>query len=123
MKLRRRSRIPASAGARVESLLADAADARRAFRPDHPWQFLEDAHVLSQPWVRPHVRVHVAMLSLGWSQRDRSEDLWPSTSCSSIGGRPSRHGTQVAANDHIAQPMYSDHPTLARRRRQDGSNT
>ena len=37
------------------------------------WRHLEDAHVLSQPWARPHIRVHVAMLSVGWRTRDRSE--------------------------------------------------
>lgn len=73
MKLRRRNPMPVPVDDRLESLLADAAGARHAGHPDQAWQFLEDAHVLSQPWVRPHLRVHVAMLSFGWSQRDRTE--------------------------------------------------
>lgn len=34
------------------------------------WELLEDAHVLSQPWAIPHVRVHAAMLVAGWKARD-----------------------------------------------------
>lgn len=37
------------------------------------WQLLEDAHVLSQPWVWPHVRVHGHMLVTGWKARDVRE--------------------------------------------------
>lgn len=40
---------------------------------DRAWALLEEAHVLSQPWARPHVRVHLAMLGLGWRTRDRRE--------------------------------------------------
>lgn len=73
MKPPRRNPIPTPVGDKISSLLTHATGARSAGRPDHAWQFLEDAHVLSQPWVRPHIRVHVAMLSLGWSLRDRGE--------------------------------------------------
>ena len=37
------------------------------------WRKLEDAHVLSQPWIRPHVRVHAHMLALSLRDRDARE--------------------------------------------------
>ena len=37
------------------------------------WALLEEAHVLSQPWAWPHIKVHAAMLALGWRTRDRRE--------------------------------------------------
>ncbi|MFO0575856.1 MAG: DUF3703 domain-containing protein [Polyangia bacterium] len=37
------------------------------------WRALERAHVLSQPFAWPHVRVHAAMLRLGWKRRDSRE--------------------------------------------------
>lgn len=37
------------------------------------WAALERAHILSQPWVRPHLRVHVSMLRLALHQRDARE--------------------------------------------------
>lgn len=73
MKPPRLNPIPIPVRRRIELLLTHAAAARSAGRPDQAWQFLEDAHVLSQPWVRPHIRVHVAMLSLGWLLRDGNE--------------------------------------------------
>ncbi|MFP5488555.1 MAG: DUF3703 domain-containing protein, partial [Acidimicrobiia bacterium] len=40
-----------------------------------PWPLLERAHIASQPWARPHTRVHAAMLGVAWRQRDRHELL------------------------------------------------
>lgn len=40
---------------------------------DHPWPSLGRAHLLSQPWAWPHTRVHLAMLRLALTQRDRRE--------------------------------------------------
>ena len=40
---------------------------------DRAWGLLEEAHVLSQPWAWPHIKVHAAMLRLGWRTRDRRE--------------------------------------------------
>jgi hypothetical protein len=44
--------------------LADPAEAREA---------LATAHILSQPWAWPHVRVHLAMLGLALRTRDGRE--------------------------------------------------
>lgn len=60
----------------VQRLAADLAGAKTAAsagKVDRAWALLEEAHVLSQPWAGPHVRVHLAMLSLAWRTRDRSE--------------------------------------------------
>lgn len=38
-----------------------------------PWPTLEQAHLLSQPWAWPHIRVHIAMLRHALHQRDRRE--------------------------------------------------
>lgn len=64
---------PAHVANHIDSLLRDSARHAAHRDTEAAWRLLEDAHILSQPWVRPHLRVHVAMLSLGWSQRDRAE--------------------------------------------------
>lgn len=69
----KRRRLPSTLGQHINDLLDEAAALRSRRDIDAAWRLLEDAHVLSQPWVRPHLRVHVAMLSLGWSQRSRAE--------------------------------------------------
>lgn len=69
----KRRRLPSTLGQHINDLLDEAAALRARREINAAWMLLEDAHVLSQPWVRPHLRVHVAMLSLGWSQRNRSE--------------------------------------------------
>ena len=58
-----------------------ARTARDSGNWDLCWSVLEDAHVLSQPWVWPHVRVHAAMLAAGWRARDAREvpDTLPQT--------------------------------------------
>jgi len=70
--LLRRRPLPEAIGQQTDDLLRSAVGVRGS-DSEAAWGLLEDAHVLSQPWVRPHVRVHIAMLSLGWSQRDRAE--------------------------------------------------
>ena len=40
---------------------------------DRCWSLLEDAHVLSQPWVWRHVRVHGSMFVAAIVQRDVRE--------------------------------------------------
>jgi len=62
-------------GSQINRLLEDAENARTADDSEGAWQKLSDAHVLSQRWMRQHLRVHWAMLTLGWSERDRSEVL------------------------------------------------
>ena len=49
-------------------LAGDLTQARAAFAHRDSvtgWQLLEEAHVLSQPWAWPHVRVHLSMLAAG----------------------------------------------------------
>ena len=70
---RQRRPIPTAVRATIDELVRSARSARNDNNSVEAWRCLEDAHVLSQPWVRPHVRVHLAMLSLGWAQRDRRE--------------------------------------------------
>ena len=65
--------LPVALGQHLDDLLDEAAGLRASREVDEAWRLLEDAHVLSQPWARPHLRVHMAMLSLGWSQRNRAE--------------------------------------------------
>jgi len=64
--------LPDALRQEIDRILEEAATERQTDL-DAAWRLLEDAHVLSQPWVRPHMRVHLAMLSLGWAQRDRGE--------------------------------------------------
>lgn len=58
---------------RIATNLTEARAARQQGDWDHCWHLLEDAHVLSQPWARPHVRVHWAMLVAGWQAGDIRE--------------------------------------------------
>jgi len=37
------------------------------------WRLLEDSHILSQPWVIPHLQVHASMLVSGYEERDHRE--------------------------------------------------
>ncbi len=39
------------------------------------WDHLERAHILSQPWAWPHVKVHVLMLRQGLRDRDHREAI------------------------------------------------
>ncbi|MGA1260345.1 MAG: DUF3703 domain-containing protein [Ilumatobacteraceae bacterium] len=57
----------------IRQNLDQARTARDSGNWDLCWSVLEDAHVLSQPWVWPHVRVHAAMLAAGWRARDARE--------------------------------------------------
>lgn len=65
--------MPATVAERLGADLASARDDGRTGDHDAAWALLEEAHVLSQPWAWPHVKVHVAMLALGWRTRDRRE--------------------------------------------------
>ena len=61
----------------IRKRLADDLEQSRAWESaaqiDAAWAALEEAHILSQPWAGPHVRVHVTMLGLAWRLRDRRE--------------------------------------------------
>ncbi len=50
--------------AKLDELLAQSAAAAGSGDVEAAWRALEDGHVLSQPWARPHVRVHWGMLVL-----------------------------------------------------------
>lgn len=50
--------------ARLGEVLAESAAAAESGDAEAAWRSLEDGHVLSQPWARPHIRVHWAMLVL-----------------------------------------------------------
>ena len=47
--------------------------ARRAGDLDRAFHHLERAHILGQRATWPHVRTHIAMLTIGWRRRDRRE--------------------------------------------------
>jgi hypothetical protein len=66
-------RMPVAVRDRIEGDLRSAQLATTNGMIDEAWALLENAHVLSQPWARPHVKVHAAMLVLGWHTRDRAE--------------------------------------------------
>lgn len=53
--------------------MATARDARRVGDAEAAWAALEDAHVLSQPWVWPHLRTHSAMFVLAAQTHDTRE--------------------------------------------------
>lgn len=67
-----RRAMPEAVSARIRTSLATARvnlDGSRGA----VWSALEDAHILSQPWAWPHIKVHAAMLRLAWRSRDRRE--------------------------------------------------
>jgi hypothetical protein len=66
-------RAPEPVDRRIKELIADARRDSRAGEVEDAWARLADAHVLSQPWPVPHVRVHAAMLGMGWRTRDAGE--------------------------------------------------
>ena len=67
--------MPAAVADRLAEDLATARTAVESGDVRRSWELLEEAHVLSQPWAWPHVRVHAAMLALGWRTRNRREVL------------------------------------------------
>ena len=67
-------RIPAPMDEEISARIVGAGAASRHDVAE-AWSLLEDSHVLSQPWASAHVRIHLAMLRLGWRTRDRREVL------------------------------------------------
>lgn len=57
----------------IQDELDQAVRAETRGDPDAAWRHLERAHILSQPFGVPHVRVHLAMLGLGWRRSDTRE--------------------------------------------------
>ena len=58
---------------RLQQNLIESRQARKSKDFDCCWALLEDAHVLSQPWARLHVRVHGSMFVAAVVQRDVRE--------------------------------------------------
>jgi hypothetical protein len=58
---------------RLQQNLLESRQARESKDFDRCWTLLEDAHVLSQPWARLHVRVHGSMFVTAVVQRDVCE--------------------------------------------------
>lgn len=73
--MRRRPLLNATVRVRIDELVGGATHAHAIGDRHDAWRQLEDAHVLSQPWVRPHLRVHAKMLHLAWRERDGREVL------------------------------------------------
>lgn len=65
--------IPTAISERLTADLAAARDETKSGNEAAAWMLLEEAHVLSQPWAWPHIKVHFEMLALGWHTRDRRE--------------------------------------------------
>jgi pimeloyl-ACP methyl ester carboxylesterase len=55
---------PSTIRSRIAGDVAEARAAARREGPDRAWRLLEEAHILSQPYAMPHVRVHLAMLGV-----------------------------------------------------------
>lgn len=61
--------------AAFEAELREATEAEAGGAVTRAWRHLERAHVLSQAYAGPHVRVHGRMFAFGWRRRDVRE-LW-----------------------------------------------
>lgn len=57
----------------IQTELTAAAQAEQRGDRDDAWRYLERAHILSQPFAGPHLRVHLAMLAFGWRTGDVRE--------------------------------------------------
>jgi hypothetical protein len=57
----------------IQNELTEADGAERRGDLGAAWHHLERAHILSQPFGMPHVRVHLAMLGLGFRTGDARE--------------------------------------------------
>ncbi|RZV43371.1 MAG: DUF3703 domain-containing protein [Acidimicrobiales bacterium] len=66
-------RAPTLIAEKIADLRAEAQGLERDGNVEGAWSCLGDAHVLSQPWAEPHVRVHAWMLGLGWRTRSVRE--------------------------------------------------
>jgi len=65
--------MSAGVRARFEADLARAHEASQSGERESAWAALEDAHILSQPWIWPHLRTHAEMLVLAAKSRDLRE--------------------------------------------------
>ena len=110
----------------IRTHLAEARRARLDGDWDRCWPLLEDAHVVSQPWAWPHMRVHAAMLAAGWRARDGREvrgqllRLLVGGPASAVGRYPT--GNTGRARVSAVQPMPMK-PDLAEMLRSAGCST
>ncbi|NMO19453.1 DUF3703 domain-containing protein [Pyxidicoccus fallax] len=59
--------------AAFEAELREATASESRGEVARAWRHLERAHVLSQAYAGPHVRVHCRMFAFGWRRRDARE--------------------------------------------------
>jgi hypothetical protein len=77
------------------------------------WDHLERAHILSQPWAWPHVKVHALMLRQGLRERDRREAVGQVVRLI-VAGPGSLTGNYPTGNSGRANvPMMEPAPTPA----------
>jgi hypothetical protein len=94
---------------RLQQNLIESRQARRSKDFERCWTLLEDAHVLSQPWARLHVRVHGSMFVAAMAQRDVRE-VWGQLLRIAVAGPGSLSGRYPTGNTGRArvpatQPM------------------
>jgi hypothetical protein len=94
---------------RLQQNLIESRQARKSKDFERCWTLLEDAHVLSQPWARLHVRVHGSMFVAALVQRDVRE-VWGQLSRIAVAGPGSLSGRYPTGNTGRArvpatQPM------------------
>lgn len=73
--MKRRTSAPTHIRDLIESNLQEARRLRSSCSDGDVWSLLEEAHILSQPWAKWHIRVHGAMLREAFHDRDRHELL------------------------------------------------
>jgi hypothetical protein len=61
--------------AAFEAELRQATEAEQCGELPRAWRHLERAHILSQAYAGPHVRVHCLMFAFGWRRGDVRELL------------------------------------------------
>lgn len=77
------------------------------------WDHLERAHILSQPWAWPHVKVHGLMLRQGLRERNRREVIGQAVRLV-VAGPGSLAGRYPAGNSGRAHvPMMQPAPMPA----------
>ena len=93
----------------LDSEMRSASEARLRGDKALEWRSLEPAHILSQPFAGPHVRVHFAMLVFAIRQGDSRELVGQIprillAAPASLLGRPPR-GNTGGANVGILTPL------------------
>lgn len=71
--MKRRRRIPPAVAAQIRQNVRSVRSAAHEVDRERLWSLLEEAHVLSQPWALPHIKVHGVMLLFAVRTRDVQE--------------------------------------------------